>query len=73
MKTWLLNIGSAVAVGVAFILIGEADLEWGQRLVAIIAACGFLNALFIPRYPKAAALAQTLRLKRGQKVEVEGK
>lgn len=73
MKALAISTASAVAVASAFMLIGRADLEWGQQLVALWAALGLLNVLYIPRWPKAAALRQALRLKRGQKIEVEGK
>lgn len=74
MKAFLIQLASSVAVAVAFIAIGEADLEWGQRLVAIWAALVLLRVLFITRYPKSAALKELLGgLKPGQRIEVEGK
>jgi hypothetical protein len=73
MKTFLIQLAASVAVAVAFAAIGRADLRGGQELVALWVALILLRLLFIPRYPKATALREALRLKRGQKVEVEGK
>lgn len=73
MKVWIVTIASGVAVAVAFTAIGRADLRGGQETVALFAAIMLLNILYIPRWPRAYALRQALRLKPGQKVEVEGK
>lgn len=73
MKVWIVNILSGVTVAIAFTAIGRADLRGGQEIVALWAAFLLLRILYIPRYPKAFALREALRLKRGQKVEVEGK
>lgn len=74
MKTFLLQLAASVAVGMAFIAIGRLDLHGGQELVAYCGGLILLRLLFIPRYPKAAALKELLtRLKPGEKVMVEGK
>jgi len=74
VKTFLIQLAASVAVALAFTAIGRADLTAGQELVAIWAALILLRALFIPRYPKNAALLEFLhKLKPGEKVEVEGK
>jgi hypothetical protein len=47
-------------------------LAWGQAVLLWVVAYLLLLRLFIPRYPKAAALREALRLKKGQRVEAEG-
>lgn len=74
MKTFLIQLAASVAVALSFLGIGHADLRGGQELVALWAALILLRILFIPRYPKSAALKELLgRLKPGMKIEVEGK
>jgi len=73
MKLWLIHIASLVAVSVAFVAIGKADLESGQQLVATFAALLLFQALYVPRWPRWYALKRLLKLKPGQKVTVEGK
>lgn len=74
MKTFLIQLAASVAVASAFMAIGRADLRGGQEIVALWAALILLRILFIPRYPKAAALKEMLsKVKPGEKVEVEGK
>lgn len=73
MKTWMLHSASSVAVGLAFIGVSHIEPS-GWRLIGLFAAISLLQALYIPRYPKDAALLQFLhKLKPGEKVEVEGK
>lgn len=74
MKAFLLQLAASVAGALAFMAIGRADLRGGQEIVALWAALILLRVLFIPRYPKDAALLEFLhKLKPGEKVEVEGK
>lgn len=73
MKLWLIHIASSTAVSIAFIAVGDADLELGQAIVATFGALLLLQTLYVPRWPRWYALKQLLRLKPGQKVTVEGK
>jgi hypothetical protein len=73
MKAWLIHTASIVAVGVAFASIGQLELRGGHLIGALFGAYLLLNLLLVPRYPRRTLLDQALRLKRGQKVEVEGK
>lgn len=63
---------SLVTVGVAFQL-SVAVHPVGWRLLATIGACFILRALYVEKYPKTEALKWAVKLKPGQKVEVEGK
>lgn len=75
MKTFLIQAASAIGVALAFSALGKYDdaLGWGQELLLWIAAYALLDALFIPRYPKAPALREALRLRKGQRAEAEGR
>lgn len=72
MNKALINIASVVAVGLTFQLAAHVQ-PFGLRLLATVAAAFVLGALYVPKYPKTAALEWGLALRPGQKVEVEGK
>lgn len=72
MKKWFAGVAPIVAVGGAFQLAARIQ-PVGWCLLATIAACFILGALYVPKYPKSAALKWAVNLKPGQKIEVEGK
>lgn len=73
MKTWIIHIASLVAVTLAFRATAIDSLSGVQELLALWAASFLTSILYIPRWPRAYALRQALRLKPGQKVEAESK
>lgn len=61
-----------LTVGLSFLAASHIQAV-GWRLLAL---CGFyllLRVLYIQRFPRVVALEYALKLKSGQKVEVEGK
>lgn len=75
MKNSLIRIASFIAVAEAFTLLGGYGdrFAWGQQVLLVIAAFALFQVLFIPRWPRSEALRQALRLKKGQKIEAEGR
>jgi hypothetical protein len=50
MKNWFAGVTPVVVVGVAFQLAARIQ-PVGWRLLATIAACFILGALYVPKYP----------------------
>lgn len=75
MKRLVIHLASATVVVLAFSLIGKFayDFSFGQRCVLLFGAIALLQILFIPRWPRAEALRQALRVKKGHRIEVEGR
>lgn len=72
MKRWLGSIIPGVIVALAFMSVTQIPSPtW--RVVGLWGCFMLLNVFYVQRYPKTVALEWSLKLKPGQKVEVEGK
>lgn len=72
MKRWLGSILPGIVVALAFMEVGRLnDSVW--RIVGLFVCFLLLQSLYVQRFPRAVALEYALKLKPGQKVEVEGK
>lgn len=72
MKRWLGSLLPALIVALAFI--GASHVHpFGWRWAALSGAFFLLSVFYVQRYPRVVALEYALKLKPGQKVEVEGK
>lgn len=72
MKSFWINVGGLLVVGLSF------EAAWsvhplGWRLLVLWGATIVTQKLYVQRYPRFEALKWGTKLKRGQKVTVEGK
>jgi len=72
MKIWLTQVSSLTAVGLAFITVAHIGPS-GWRFLGLVGAIMLLQFLFVPRYPRSELLREAFKVRKGQKIEVEGR
>lgn len=73
MKAFLADLAAKIVVGLSFLTAGQLEAGFAWELGATIGAYLVLSALFVQRWPRAEAFKWAVKLKPGQKIEVEGK
>lgn len=69
-----MDAASAVSVALYWSWLGQHgdSLGWGQLILLLILGYILIDVLFIQRWPRSEALRKAMKLKPGQRLEVEG-